>query len=84
MLALAGLSAGGFLASVTLREPDGVWAREGAILGLAFGLLFGYAALRGVSPRWLEEGIGGRAPAPPPDVVAAPASAEPPSDVRAS
>jgi hypothetical protein len=64
VLAVLALSMAGFLGWVVMREPDGAWAREGALLGLAFGALFLHAAVTGRSPRWLEERIGGRAPPP--------------------
>ncbi len=83
VLAVLALLVGGFLGSVVLLEPDSVWARQEAVLGLAFGALFLYAAIAGRSPRWLEQWIGGRMPpevepeAPRPDARAN-------SDVRAS
>ena len=62
VLGALALLMGGFLSTVVLLEPDGVWARQEAVLGLAFGALFLYAAIAGRSPRWLEQWIGGRTP----------------------
>ncbi len=83
VLGALALLMGGFLSTVTLLETDGAWARQEAVLGLAFGALFLYAGIAGRSPRWLEQWIGGRTPpeagpeAPQPDARAS-------FDVRAS